>query len=43
MALLPSEDQTEESFDFPNKEVIQVEEDMWKMYFNGLQIKKDLG
>jgi len=37
---LPTQDQEEEAFNFPNEGVLQVEEDMWTMYFGGTSKKR---
>ena len=40
---LPTEDQNEETFDFPNEEVIQVEENVWIIYIDGASNQKGFG
>ena len=36
LADMLTKDQKEEYFDLPNEEALQVEEDMWIMYFDRL-------
>jgi len=35
-------DQRKESIDFPNEKVLQVEEDVWTMIFDGFPIRMGL-
>ena len=39
----PTKDQKEETFDFYNKRVLQIEEDKWIMYFGGASNQKGFG
>ena len=43
LAKLPIEDQTKETFDSLDEEVLQVEEDIWRMYFNNASNQKGFG
>jgi len=43
LADLPIEYIKEESFNFSNEEVLQVEEDMWTMFIDGAWNKKGFG
>ena len=43
MADLPTEVQREEHFDLSYEEILQVEEDLWMMYFNRASNQKGIG
>ena len=43
LADLSTKDQREVTFNFLNQEVLQVEAEVWIMYFDGLQSKENLG